>query len=87
MTTETRYRITGDIIIKNKTPASRKNRGKKVEVSYGTAKTTDLDQVAIIQARKPLTPEAPYFLLEVQKCGKMIGDFHLDKSFQRTCRS
>lgn len=73
MPTDTFYRISGDIIIKNKTTTTTKtgrNKTKKVQLSYGTTKTTDFDNVAIIQTHKPLTPEAPYFLLEVQKCGK-----------------
>jgi hypothetical protein len=72
MTTNTRYRITGDIIIKSKTTTGRRNKGKKVEISYGNEKTTNLDNVAIIQTHQPLTSEAPYFLLEILKCGKTI---------------
>lgn len=74
MLTDTTYRITGDIIIKNKiaaTTTTNKQKGKKIELSYGSTRTTNFDNVAIIQTRKPLTPKSPYFLLEVQKCGKM----------------
>jgi hypothetical protein len=67
MTTDARYRIIGDITIKSKTPIS---KGKKVEISYGNKDTTSFDNVAIIQTRQPLTPESPYFLIEIQKCGK-----------------
>jgi hypothetical protein len=66
----------GDIIINSKTPASGRSTRKKVDISYGTKNTTNLDNVAIIQARQPLTSEAPYFFLEVQKCGKTIKYFN-----------
>jgi hypothetical protein len=75
MSTDIRYRITGDIIIKSKTPKSGRKKGKKVDISYGTTNTTNFENVAIIQTRQPLTPESPYFLLEVQKCGKTIKNF------------
>jgi len=76
MSTDIRYRITGDIIIKSKTPASGRKKEKKVDISYGTTNTTNFENVAIIQTRQPLTPESPYFLLEVQKCGKTIKNFN-----------
>jgi hypothetical protein len=76
MSTETRYRILGDIIINSKTPASRRTKEKKVDISYGSRKTTNLDNVAVIQTCRPLTSETPYFFLEVQQCGKTIKNFN-----------
>jgi len=76
MFTDMPYRIVGDIIINAKTPASGRNKRKKVDISYGTKNTTNFDNVAIIQAHQPLTSEAPYFFLEVQKCGKTIRYFN-----------
>jgi hypothetical protein len=69
MFTDTIYRIVGDITIKNKSPTDGR---RKIDISYGNKKTTNFDKVAIIQARQPLTPDAPYFLIEVQKCGKIL---------------
>jgi hypothetical protein len=68
-TTDGRYRILGDITVKSKTTAGI-SKGKKVDISYGNKKTTNFDNISIIQTRRPLTPESPYFLVEVQKCGK-----------------
>ena len=64
------YRIVGDIYFKGKTVTNGKLRGRKVDISYGSKKTTNFDNIAIIQARQPLTPESPYFVIEVHKCGK-----------------
>jgi hypothetical protein len=70
-TTDQRYRIVGDITVRGKSTTSHGiSKGKKVDISYGNKKTTDFESVSIIQARQPLTPESPYFLVEVHKCGK-----------------
>lgn len=70
MTTDGRYRIVGDITVKTgKTTASGRSKGKKVDISYGNKKTTNYDNISIIQSRHPLTPESPYFVVEVHKCG------------------
>lgn len=82
MTTETPYRITGDVIIKSKIPVKGKLRDRKVNVSYANEKTTDLENVAIIQARQPLTPKMPYFLIEIQRCGKMFRDLNFGEIIQ-----
>ena len=66
-TLDQRYRIVGDIVLRGK--ASGLSRGKKVEIVYGNKKTTDFDTVSIIQSRRPLTPQSPYFVVEVYKCG------------------
>lgn len=63
------YRIVGDINVKGKQPNNGRTRGKKVEISYGNRKTTNFENIAIIQCRQPLNPESPYFVVEVQKCG------------------
>jgi hypothetical protein len=67
MTTDTRYRIVGDITINGI------SKGKGVNISYGNKNTTNFDNVAIIQKRRPLTYSAPYFFLEVEKCGKILS--------------
>lgn len=72
MTSEKRYRIIGDIRVKGKTPPNGRKRERKVEISYINQRTTDLDSIAIIQPRRLLTPDAPYFFLEVKECGKII---------------
>ena len=72
MTTDSYYRTVGDVTIKNKTSTNGTNTGRKVEISYGNKKTTNFDSVAIIQSRQPLTPDAPYFIVEIQKCGKTL---------------
>jgi len=70
-TTNQRYRIVGDITVRSKsTPGHGTIRGKKVDISYGHKKTADFESVSIIQSRQPLTPQSPYFLVEVHKCGK-----------------
>jgi len=69
-TTDGRYRILGDITVKSKTTTAGISKGKKVDISYGNKKTTNFDNISIIQTRRPLTPESPYFLVEVHKCGK-----------------
>ena len=63
------YRVVGDLSVKGKTTNHGLIKGKKVEISYGNKKTTNFDSVSIIQARQPMTPKAPYFLVEVHKCG------------------
>lgn len=69
--TDPRYRIVGDITVKTgKTAVSGRTKGRKVDISYGNRKTTNFDNISIIQSRHPLTPESPYFLVEVHKCGK-----------------
>jgi hypothetical protein len=70
-TTNQRYRILGDITVRSKsTHGHGTTRGKKVDISYGNKKTADFETVSIIQSRQPLTPQSPYFLVEVHKCGK-----------------
>lgn len=73
---EKRHRIVGDIRVKNRAPKGGRNRERRVEISYLNEKTTDLDNIAIIQPHRLLTPEAPYFLLEVKECGKFIQQIH-----------
>jgi hypothetical protein len=68
--TEIRYRIVGDIVVKGKTASGAANKGKKIDISYGNKKTTNFENISIIQSRLPLTPESPYFIVEVHKCGK-----------------
>jgi hypothetical protein len=87
MTTETRYRITGDIIIKPKILVNGRHRDRKVDVSYANGSRTNLDDVAIIQARQPLTPHTPYFLLQIQKCGKIFKYLNLKRLFKQIFRS
>ena len=70
-TTDVHYRILGDITVKGKAATQGFIRGKKVDISYGNKKTTNFDKIAVIQARQPVTPESPYFLVEVHKCGKI----------------
>lgn len=65
-----RFRIVGDITVKGKAAAHGLTKGKKVNISYGNKKTTNFENVSIIQSRYPLTPESPYFVVEVHKCGK-----------------
>ncbi|UJR28669.1 hypothetical protein I4U23_009898 [Adineta vaga] len=69
-TTDQRYRIVGDVTVRGKTSTATSafSKGKKVEIIYGNKKTTDFDNVSIIQSRQPLTPESPYFVVEVYKC-------------------
>jgi hypothetical protein len=70
-TTDGRYRIVGDITVKSKiTTASGTHKGRKVDISYGNKKTANFENISIIQSRRPLTPESPYFIVEVHKCGK-----------------
>jgi hypothetical protein len=69
-TTDTYYRIVGDLTVKGKTATNGITRGKKVDISYGNKKTTNFENISIIQSRQPLTPESPYFIVEVHKCGK-----------------
>lgn len=77
--TDERFRIVGDITIKKKTaPSSTATlartsafaKGKRLDISYGSKKTANFDNISIIQARQPLTPESPYFVVEINKCGK-----------------
>lgn len=68
-TTDARYRIVGDIAIKGKAAANGIIKGKKVEISYGSKKTANFDNISIVQLLQPLTPESPYFLVEVHRCG------------------
>ncbi len=68
--TDGRFRIVGDITVKGKTTANGIIKGKKVEISYGNKKTTNFENISIIQSRQPLTSESPYFVIEVHKCGK-----------------
>ena len=86
MTSERRYRIIGDIRVKSKTPPSGRKRERNVEISYINERTTDLDSIAIIQPRRLLTPDTPYFFLEVKECGKIIVHL-LDHHFVFVCRS
>ncbi|CAF4700344.1 unnamed protein product, partial [Rotaria magnacalcarata] len=67
-TTDTRYRIVGDITIKGKTTTNGIIRGKKIEISYGNKKATNFETVSILQSLQPLIPESPYFVVEVHKC-------------------
>lgn len=75
-TTDERFRIVGDITVKKKTAPSTTtlsststfSKGKKIDISYGSKKTANFDHISIIQARQPLTPESPYFVVEIQKC-------------------
>lgn len=76
MTSESHFRIIGDVVIKNKTTTNKKLKGKRIEISYGSEKMTNLNDIAIIQARQALTPNAPYFYLEVNKCGKIHRDLN-----------
>jgi hypothetical protein len=71
-TAELRYRIVGDITVKGKSGASGANKGKKTDISYGNKKATNYENISIIQSRQPLTPESPYFVVEVHKCGMII---------------
>ncbi|CAF3458282.1 unnamed protein product [Rotaria sp. Silwood1] len=64
-TIDTRYRVVGDITIKSKTTTNGIIKGKKVDISYGNKKTANFDTISIIQSLQPLTPESPYFLVEV----------------------
>jgi len=68
--TDNRFRIVGDITVKTKPTPSGITKGKKIDISYGNKKSTNFENISIIQSRQPLTPESPYFLVEVQKCGK-----------------
>ena len=67
--TDGRYRIVGDITIKSKATEHGGSRRKKVDIAYGSKKTTNFENVSIIQSRQPLTPESPYFVVDVVKCG------------------
>lgn len=71
MNTDTPYRIVGNITVKNKASRYTITKGKPTKISYGIGET-NFDDVAIIQSRETLTSQAPYFLVEVQKCGKSI---------------
>ena len=75
MTTGAKYRVTGDIILRTKASTKGVDRDRRVDVYYGNTKT-NFDDVAIVQRRRPLTPTTPYFVVEVQKCGKAIRDNH-----------
>ncbi|CAF3064750.1 unnamed protein product [Rotaria socialis] len=66
MTTERNYRTVGDIKIKNKESANQINK-KKVDISYGRAET-NFNDIAIVQLQKPLTCDAPYFVVDVHRC-------------------
>jgi hypothetical protein len=68
--TDSRFRIVGDITVKTKSTTTGISRGKKIDIAYGNKKSTNFENISIIQSRQPLTPESPYFLVEVQKCGK-----------------
>lgn len=70
MNTQSDYRIVGDIKVTKKTPMKSVSKNK-VDVAYGGL-GRDFNDVAIIQTRKPLTPDAPYFLVNIHKCGKYI---------------
>lgn len=72
MNTDPRYRIIGDIIIKNKLLTNGLSSEKKVDISYGNNKTINFDTIGIIQTRQPLTSKSPYFRVEIHNCGKMI---------------
>lgn len=66
MTTEGRFRVTGDITVKTRAAGKGPRR---MDISYGSKKSTNFERVSIIQARQALTPESPYFVVEVNKCG------------------
>ncbi|CAF3928592.1 unnamed protein product [Rotaria magnacalcarata] len=66
MTTQRNYRIVGDIKIKNKESANEISK-KKVDISYGRAET-NFNDIAIVQLQKPLTSDAPYFVVDVHRC-------------------
>ena len=68
--TDERYRIVGDITVRSKATTHGVGRGKKMDVSYGSKKSMNYENISIIQSRRPLTPESPYFVVEVHKCGK-----------------
>ncbi len=82
-TTDGRYRIVGDITVKGKTATNGIIRGKKVDISYGNKKTTNFENISIIQSRQPLTPESPYFIIEVTKCGKKMISFKNDFEYKK----
>ncbi|CAF4058119.1 unnamed protein product [Rotaria sordida] len=67
MTTNTHYRIIGDIRIKKKVSTTGKSKGRKVDITYGKNET-NFDDIAIIQKQELLTPNTPYFVVEVHKC-------------------
>jgi hypothetical protein len=72
-TSDSHYRIVGDITVKGKTSTHGMQRGKKVDISYGNKKTTNFENVSIIQTRQPLTCESPYFLVELVRCGRILS--------------
>ena len=78
MATDTRFRIVGDVAIDIKMATGVKSKTKKIDLSYATNKTTNLQNVAIIQSNQPLTPKNPYFFVDVQKSGK-TNDWRTDK--------
>ncbi|CAF2557981.1 unnamed protein product [Rotaria sp. Silwood2] len=67
MTTNTYYRIVGDIRVKSRASTTGKSKGKTVDITYGMNKT-NFDDIAIIQRNQPLTSDAPYFVVEIHKC-------------------
>lgn len=83
MASDTRFRIVGDIAIDIKMATGVKSKAKKIDLSYGTNKTTNLQNVAIIQSNQSLTPKRPYFLVDVQKSGK-TKDWRADKETKST---
>lgn len=76
-TADGRFRIVGDITVKSRATTHGANKGKRMDISYGNKKSTNFERVSIIQARQPLTPESPYFIVEVHKCGKEVLDWRI----------
>lgn len=70
MATHNRYRIEGDIIITNNPSKEKIRKGSKLEFSYGVGKRANFQQVAILQYQKRLTSKAPFFQVNILKCGQ-----------------
>lgn len=68
-TTDGRFRIVGDITVKTRAAHGAGKGPRRMDISYGSKKSANFERVSIIQARQPLTPESPYFVIEVNKCG------------------
>lgn len=69
MSTDGFYRLVGDVRIKGKSSSHGLSKGEKVDISYGLDRSTNPQQIAIVQRCQPLTPERPFFLVEIQECG------------------
>ena len=69
MSTDGFYRLVGDVRIKGKSSTNALAKGDKVDISYGVDRSTNPQQVAIVQRCQPLTPARPFFLVEIQECG------------------